>query len=79
MTDYNYKALSDAELIDLNKKIYEELEKRHNIKREESWLEVRKALDSYIQEFGPIVVENECEVIYLCPSSKFSEIGTLYA
>lgn len=77
----DYKTLTDAELINLNKKIDEELERRRNRRREELWLEVRKSLDNYIQEFGAISVEdtNEGEVICLVPSSKFSEIGTLYA
>lgn len=75
----NYKTLTDAELINLNKKIDEELEKRRNRRREELWLEVHKALDNYIQEFGAISVEDTEEIILLVTSSKFSEIGTLYA
>ena len=77
----DYKTLSDAELLNINREIDKELEKRRNIRREELWLEVRKALDNYIQEFGAILVENtnECEFISLVTSSKFSEIGTLYA
>lgn len=59
---FDIQNMSDNELISLRSKLTEEIEIRENQQKEKMWLAVQKAIAAYIDQFGPINVENDYHI-----------------
>lgn len=64
---------TNDELRNLIFQVNNEMTKRQNKRREEAWLNVKKALREYLEEFGDITFEYESSCID--ESSTFEVIG----
>ena len=78
MSRYNIQDMSDLELSELIKAIFDEREKRNREKAECLWHDIRDAVKAYCQEFGDIDLHSDgsyqgCLDIH----TRWDEIGKL--
>lgn len=75
--------LSYEEVVKLGKSCADEIERRRNAKKEESWVNLRKALSDYLTDFGTIEIEfedDDCchQTLYLRKNEyNATQIGTV--
>ena len=75
--------LSYEEVVKLSKSCADEIERRRNAKKEELWVNLCKALNAYLTDFGTIEIEFEDEdyghqALYLHKNEyDATQIGTI--
>lgn len=70
--------LASSELEIMLAKIYDELERRERVEREQAWEEVKRAISQYIKKYGYIAISLEFgDEYYVSRLSNLEDTGTI--